>query len=175
MITDLKARKSEAFKQLYRDYFGMIKHFVSKNNGSDDDAGDVFQDGLVVLYEKLNTSGFVLSCSIKTFIYAVCRNVWLKKLRQQNRLPSSVKDFERVIEMPVEDDSENISIAQFLRVEKALKKLGENCQKILEQFYYLKISMKEIAQQLGYTNEDNAKNQKYKCLQRLKVLVQAGE
>lgn len=160
---------------MYHDYFGMIKYFVSKNNGSDDDAGDVFQDGLVIFYEKLNTPGFTLSCSIKTFIYAVCRNVWLKKLRQQNRLPSSIKDMEKVIEIPVDDESESITVTQFLKVEKALDKLGENCRKILEHFYFLKTNMKEIAEVFGYTNEDNAKNQKYKCLQRLKVLVQAGE
>jgi hypothetical protein len=28
--------------------------------------------------------------------------------------------------------------------------------------------MDEIAEKFGYTNSDNAKNQKYKCLQRLK-------
>ncbi len=153
----------------------MIKYFVAKNNGSEDDAGDVFQDGLVIFYEKLNTPGFALSCSIKTFIYAVCRNVWLKKLRQQNRLPSSFKDFEKVIEIPVEDDSDSITMLQFIKIEKALNKLGENCKKLLEQFYYLKSTMKEIAGQFGYTNEDNAKNQKYKCLQRLKLLVQTIE
>jgi RNA polymerase sigma factor (sigma-70 family) len=175
ILQDLKERKSSAFKQVYQDYFGMIKYFVLKNSGKEDDVSDVFQDGLVILYEKLNTPGFVLTCSLKTFLYAVCRLVWLKKLREQNRMPSSIKDIEKVEDIAVDDETERLEHSKMVLVEKALTKLGENCRQILEHFYYLKASMKDIALKFGYTNEDNAKNQKYKCLQRLKLMVQAGE
>ena len=170
-MEELKARKSSAFKQVYHDHYGMVKHFVLKNNGSDDDAGDVFQDGLVIVYEKLNTPGFALSCSLKTFLYAVCRNIWLNKLRINSRIPASVKDFETLHEVPDYDEEGIISQQNFTRVEKALKQLGERCQKLLESYYFLKLSMKQIAESMEYTNEDNAKNQKYKCLQQLKLLV----
>jgi RNA polymerase sigma factor (sigma-70 family) len=175
VLRDLKERKSSAFNQVYREYYGMIKYFVLKNSGKEEDVSDVFQDGLVILYEKLNTPGFVLTCSLKTFIYSVCRLIWLKKLREQNRMPSSINEVEKVEDIVDEYETERLEHSKMVLVEKALSKLGENCRQILEHFYYLKASMKDIAIKFGYTNEDNAKNQKYKCLQRLKVMVQAGE
>jgi hypothetical protein len=48
--------------------------------------------------------------------------------------------------------------------------LGEPCKTIIEEFYLNSRSMQEICEQFGYTNADNAKTQKYKCLQRLKKL-----
>lgn len=175
MLQDLKERKSSAFNLVYRDYYGMVKYFVLKNSGKEEDVSDVFQDGLVILYEKLNTPGFVLTCSLKTFIYSVCRLVWLKRLREQNRMPSSINDVEKVEDIVDEYETERLEHSKMVLVEKSLSKLGENCRQILEHFYYLKATMKDIALKFGYTNENNAKNQKYKCLQRLKVMVQAGE
>jgi len=142
-----------------------------KNNGLEEDAGDVFQDGVVVLFERLNSPGFVLSCSIKTFLYAVCRNIWLKKLRIHKQIPTHIKDFENLYDIPMIDEDGIVSHQNKDKLENALKQLGERCQKLLESYYFLKHSMKQIAENMQYTNEDNAKNQKYKCLQQLKVLI----
>jgi hypothetical protein len=53
-------------------------------------------------------------------------------------------------------------------MEVALDSLGEPCRSILEDFYIAELNMEDIRVKFGYTNADNAKNQKYKCLQRLK-------
>jgi len=55
-------------------------------------------------------------------------------------------------------------------MEKAIGSLGEPCKSLIEAFYIQKRNMQDIATQFGYTNADNAKNQKYKCLMRLKKL-----
>ena len=55
-------------------------------------------------------------------------------------------------------------------MENALSKVGEPCKGILEAFYINKKQMQEIATLFKYTNADNAKTQKYKCLTRLKKL-----
>ena len=55
-------------------------------------------------------------------------------------------------------------------MDEALGKIGEPCKSLLEAFYIQKKSMPEIAESFGYTNADNAKTQKYKCLMRLKKL-----
>jgi hypothetical protein len=51
-----------------------------------------------------------------------------------------------------------------------MQNLGEPCKSLLESYYLQKKSMVAIAEEFGYTNADNAKNQKYKCLMRLKKL-----
>jgi DNA-directed RNA polymerase specialized sigma24 family protein len=58
----------------------------------------------------------------------------------------------------------------FTLMEKAMSGLGEPCKTLLEAFYLQKRTMTDIASQFGYTNADNAKNQKYKCLARLRKL-----
>jgi DNA-directed RNA polymerase specialized sigma24 family protein len=54
------------------------------------------------------------------------------------------------------------------KMNKSLQELGEPCATLMKDFYVYKLNMDEIAEKFGYTNADNAKNQKYKCLQRLK-------
>ena len=52
----------------------------------------------------------------------------------------------------------------------SMTKLGEPCKSLIEDFYVHHLSMGEISDKFGYTNAENAKNQKYKCLQRLKKI-----
>ena len=52
--------------------------------------------------------------------------------------------------------------------------LGEPCRTLLEDFYIKASSMQDITEKFGYTNADNAKNQKYKCLMRLKKMFFAA-
>ena len=74
--------------------------------------------------------------------------------------------------VPVEEEIENHDQLneQFKAMEKSLLSLGEPCKSLIEAYYLQKKSMTDIAGSFGYTNADNAKNQKYKCLMRLKKL-----
>ena len=74
--------------------------------------------------------------------------------------------------IPVEADLEDFEQkdAAFEIMNRALNSLGEPCKGLLEGYYLNKKGMQELAEDFGYTNADNAKNQKYKCLMRLKKL-----
>ena len=74
--------------------------------------------------------------------------------------------------VPVDEDVEEYEKRdqEFAMMEKAISSLGEPCKSLIEAFYIQKRNMQDIASQFGYTNADNAKNQKYKCLMRLKKL-----
>lgn len=148
----------------------MVQAFILNNNGSYDDARDIFQEAMVTLYEKAKTESFVLTCQIKTYIYSVCRRLWLKKLQQAGRFVSQSENLEETV--PVEEDLElhEKRDAEFAIMERALGSLGEPCKSLIEAYYIQKKGMTEIAEAFGYTNADNAKNQKYKCLMRLKKL-----
>jgi len=155
---------------VYKAYFPMILQLVVMNNGNEDDAKDVFQESVLVLYDKVKSGNFELNAKLKTFIYSVCRRLWLKRLSQLSRNAGNVKDFEDIL--PVEHDLERHEEKdkQFKQMEKALVHLGEPCKTIIEDFYINNKSMQDICEKFGYTNADNAKNQKYKCLQRLKKI-----
>jgi DNA-directed RNA polymerase specialized sigma24 family protein len=103
-------------------------------------------------------------------LYSVCRRLWLKRLQQNNRYYPAFEFLKETV--PVEDEIElhERQQADFRLMENALVKIGEPCKSLLEAYYIKKKSMPEIAENFGYTNADNAKTQKYKCLMRLKKI-----
>ncbi len=159
-----------AIKRLYVSYFPMVLQLIINNNGTADDAKDIYQEAIIVLYNKIKKGDFELNSKLKTFIYSVCRRLWLKRLSQMNRYGGDIHDFQEFL--PVEDEVEQHAERdlQFARMQSALQLLGEPCKTIIEDFYINNRSMQEICESFGYTNADNAKTQKYKCLQRLKKL-----
>lgn len=169
MISGLKKGQASAYEALYRNYFSMIRYLVTKNSGSEEDAGDIFQDGIVALFEKLRGGELKLTASLKTYIYSICRNLWLKRLRERGRMKFT--DFEKTVEIAAEGPEEDPTEQQKALLKACMDQLGESCRKILERFYFFRMNMQEIADDLGYTNAANAKNQKYKCIRRLKQLA----
>ena len=170
ILKGLASSDKKAVETIYRDNYNMIQSLVINNSGSADDAKDIFQEAMIVLYEKARSGNFELNCQIKTFIYSVCRRLWLKRLQQQNRFSPPGDSMETVV--PVEDDLEEHDQrnAEFDMMENAINHLGEPCKSLIEAYYLQKQNMQEIATRFGYTNADNAKNQKYKCLMRLKKI-----
>ena len=159
-----------AIEAVYKENYGLIQQFVINNNGNEDDARDIFQEAMMVLYEKARLPEFELTCQIRTYLYSVCRRLWLKKLQHSRRIETRVENFDRIVQ--VEDDIEEHDKLnlQYLTMRTAMGKIGEPCKSLIEAFYVHKKNMLEIAGFFGYTNADNAKNQKYKCLVRLKKL-----
>jgi RNA polymerase sigma factor (sigma-70 family) len=166
----LASNDKEAIETIYRENFYVIQAFVLNNNGSIDDARDIFQEAMIVLYEKSRLDKFSLNCQIKTYVYSICRRLWLKRLQRLNKFSSQVDYWHETI--PVEEDIEDHEKkdADFVLMENALIKIGEPCKSLLEAYYLQKKNMQEIAEDFGYTNADNAKTQKYKCLVRLKKI-----
>lgn len=155
---------------IYKAYFPMVLQLVITNSGSEDDAKDIFQESIIVLYDKVKAGNFELNSKLKTFLYSVCRRLWLKRLNVKGRYSANVNDFEDVIAVEHDLEVHEEKDKQFKQMDQALVHLGEPCKTIIEEFYLNNKSMQEICEMFGYTNADNAKNQKYKCLQRLKKL-----
>lgn len=170
LLKGLADGDKKAVETIYRENFSVIQSFLLNNNGSIDDARDIFQEAMVVLYEKSNDINFSLNCQIRTYLYSVCRRLWLKKLQHQSKYTTQVESLEEII--PVEDEIEAHEKRDndFTLMEHAMGKIGEPCKSLLDAYYIQKKSMQDIAANFGYTNADNAKTQKYKCLVRLKKL-----
>ncbi len=170
LIKGLAINDARAIEAIYRQNYNMVQSLIINNNGTADDARDIFQEAMIILYEKVRAGGFELKSQLKTYIYSVTRRLWLKRLNQIRKISPEVEKLEELV--PVEEELE-IHVQRnmdFLLMDKAMKSLGEPCKSLLEAYYLQKKSMVEIASNFGYTNADNAKNQKYKCLMRLRKL-----
>ncbi|MCU7693712.1 RNA polymerase sigma factor [Haoranjiania flava] len=175
LLEGLAKNDSAAIKEIYTKNFGIIQSFIINNSGTQDDARDIFQEAMITLYEKANDKDFVLTSQIRTYLYSIARNLWLKKLYKQNRYVSAeVTGLEETI--AVEDDLElhEQKNEEYNIMMNALNSLGEPCKTLLEEFYLNNKDMTALTEMFGYTNSDNAKNQKYKCLVRLKKLFFAN-
>lgn len=159
-------------KRLYKDNFPAVSRMVTRNSGDIEDARDVYQEAFMVFYENVKMPGFELNASIGTYLYSISRNIWLKKLRTISRSGEVRIEAEEEITDVEEEISASAERDQWVdALEGAMGKLGEPCKSILEDFFFHKLSMEEIAEKMNYTNAANAKNQKYKCFNRLKKLV----
>lgn len=170
LLLGLARNDREAVEKIYTDNYGLIQSLIINNNGSVDDARDVFQETMIVLYEKTRSGSLELNCQIRTYVYSVARRIWLKKLQQQSRYTGDLNMTESVVAVEEDLEEHQKRDSEFGMMEKAIQSLGEPCRGLLEAFYLQKKNMQEIALEFGYTNSENAKTQKYKCLTRLKKI-----
>jgi len=155
----------KALEFIYKKYFRMMTKLVVTNSGTEEEAMDVYQDALVVFWQKARSGNLVMTSKISTYIYSVCQNLWRKELDRKKRLSNEEKDSAESLDM---DGPERQKI-----IGKCLEQLGETCRKVLMYYYFDEMSMQEIADKLGFANTDTAKTKKYKCKQKLDELVKA--
>lgn len=170
IIGGLISGDRQALEALYSNYFPLVLNMIVRNSGTEDEAKDVFQEAVCILYDKIQQGGFTLSSKLNTYLYAVSRHLWLKQLNSKEWGVMDIRDMEEPIELKADLHLHQEKEMQFEQMERALEKLGDPCKTILTDFYIDGKSMVEISEKFAYTNADNAKNQKYKCLQRLKKL-----
>lgn len=159
-------------EMIYDQYFQGILHWVSNNSGSREDAEDVFQEAIVVLYQKVRSGDFVLTSSFFTFLFAICKNLWKKELRKRSRMTG---DLEKVPER--EDPDPLILECLYAREEQTLfrtvfEAMDAGCKALLSLFFQGK-SMQEIMDKLGLSSLSYTKKKKFLCKEKLVKGVQS--
>lgn len=158
-----QGRDERAFGALYA-HFPKVRRLVRDNSGSGDDARDVFQDALIIFHRKVRSSELVLTSSISTYLYAVCRNLWREELRRRDRTLTRWE----ITELPEEPAGLAAMLAregEYATAEKVLHTLGARCLEVLKRFYIKREPLQQIAHALGLAGEGAAKTRKYKCLE----------
>jgi RNA polymerase sigma factor (sigma-70 family) len=119
----------KALETLYKKYYRMMTKMVITNSGTEDEARDVYQDALVVFWQKATSGKLVMTSKISTYIYSICQNLWRKELDRKKRLSNEEKD------VPVVQDTETAERNKI--VAQCIEQLGETCKKVL-MYYTLK-------------------------------------
>lgn len=154
--------REQLLMELYKSAFPPLAKYVAKMGGSVDDAKDVFQDALVIYYEKA-IAGNLVAADGKAYLLGIAKHLWFKKFKaQSNTLPLD-DTWEQADE--AEQHISNNKILQFLEI------AGKRCMELLSAFYYHKLPMKDAAEQFGYAGERSATVQKYKCLEKVRDTV----
>ena len=171
-ITDwLRNGKQErAFSKLYK-LFPKVEKYILQNSGSKAEALDVFQEGLIILYQKSKTDATIVADG---FLIKSCKFLWHNELRKKKvRIGDSTKS-----ETLIQDDSELELLIEkenkLIQVEEIVKQISKKCREIFELFYFKSMSMTEIAKRIGYKSVQSAKVQKYKCMEQARNLAIAS-
>ena len=152
-------------KQLYDQYLPGIIRYIRNHNGTEDDARDIFQEAVIVVFRKITEGNFTLTSSLQTFLLAVCRNLWRKYLRDNQKYAreSENQAVEKIEETSVEAQMEaSTRDGVFFR---HFDHLTENCRQIL-MWFFDKVPMKEIARRMD-SSESYVKKRKFICKQKL--------
>lgn len=162
-------QQEKAFRRLYK-YFPKVEKHILINSGSKEEALDIFQDALIILYQKVQTLDENSPIKIDGFLVNTCKLLWSnelrkKKVRTGNETGLATLEFSDDIQEQIEKEE------KYQAVENIIKQLGAKCKSILLMFYYKKVSMDAIAKKFGYKSVKSAKAQKYKCMENARKLA----
>ena len=171
ILEGLKTNDNEVLNFIYRKYFPEIRFFVIKNSGSDEDAQDVFQEAIIIIYKKLKDGVLDLTCSFKTYLYSVCRIVWLKQLEKRKVKKDGFSDNQVFVDLQEGVDEMAEEQERFKLYQKHFQTLHVDCQTILKMFLK-KVPLKQIAKEMNIQSEKYLKKRKYQCKEILVKRIQ---
>ncbi len=161
----------EALVKLYQANERQVSAFITRNNGTQDDADDMLQEALVVMWERVRAGRYEHKAKISTFIFAIVKNMWLRRLARTRREIAT----DMANDPTPSDDSSGleqlIETEEAGQVASALTSLGDPCRKLLLLYYWEELAMDEIAVQMGFANADTVKSKKYQCKKALEKLL----
>ena len=163
IIAGIRLQDNAVLQYIYKEYYPTVYHFVVANSGTADDAKDIFQESIIIIYRKLQEENhFFLNSSFKTFIYSIARHLWLKNLRNLRYEDQKISDQHKFIELreePFNIENEDLRMSLY---QKYFMKLPEDCQMILS-LTVKDVPQKEIARILGFKSENYVKKRKHYC------------
>ena len=163
IVRGIKERRSKVFQFLYDVYFPMINSYILRNNGNEIEAEDIFQDAIIIIYEKIKFGKLKLTSSFKTYFYAICKYLWLQRLpilRRTELRDESDDSWNAILGYEEYEDFEEEKLFQ-----SHFNQLDKDCQKILLSFFEKK-PYKEIADDLNF-KPNYIKKLKFICKEKL--------
>ncbi|MFC5045202.1 RNA polymerase sigma factor [Aquimarina hainanensis] len=170
ILTGIIAGDETVIKSFYKNNIPYIKGYVLKNSGNEQDVEDVFQDAIVFVYQKFKTDPLDIRYSLKTYFYAVCKNIWRNRLRKNKRLQFKEEPLmiSEITEQSIQEELEKKEQESLYR--KYFLQLGDRCLEVLNLVFEGK-SMREISTITGYS-EGYARKKKFECKKRLLEMIE---
>jgi len=167
----LLSNREKAFEQLYEQAFPVVARFINSKGGDFSDAKDIFQDALIIFYEKIVGENVTFKVSASAYVLGIAKHLWHRKFRKQHA-HLSLNEMEKEIVIPEDMYGQADRSKQLF---KYLEMAGKKCMDMLQGFYYQHMSMQEIAHTFGYSSVRSATVQKYKCLEKVRKSVKSAD
>lgn len=167
-------RVNEALQYLYQSHYRYLERYILQNSGNEDDAADIIQESFLIFIQMIENDKFRQESSIKSYLYAIIRNLWISELRKRKSMALRGENFSKEKDITELDISTSIVRQESHKlIMSVFAELGEKCKQILYKFYYEDMSMKEIMETEDFSSEQVLRNKKHKCLKRLIDKIQS--
>lgn len=155
-----------SLRVLYTAHFGKVRTFVLANSGTGDDARDVFQEAITILWLRAREGTLAPGTDPGAFLFSIARNKWLDTVRSAARRHMNVVHDQRMhaAAMEPEDGVEE----RLSRLRSIYEQLDDKCRTVLDRFYFERKDLATIAQELG-VEEESIRTIKYRCMMKLRA------
>lgn len=172
LIAGLNRRDNKTLRYIYKNYYRAVRQLVVLNNGTEQDAQDIFQETLIALFRNIRgNADFKLNCSFSTYLYSVARLLWLKHLRNTRDEEKKLSEAGEYIEFE-EPEPFTVTELRYSLYQKAFLKLPDDCQKILK-LTLDGLEQKNIAEEMGLKSENYIRKRKHFCKEYLIKLIKS--
>jgi len=172
LLKGLVNRDEKVLREYYELYYQSVRRFVAANSGNDEDARDLFQDTLVILYQKVQRENFELTCSLGTYLYSISRYLWLKELGRKKWLVHKTVDHEDFVDADSDINQISEHNERLILYRSYFEKLTADCKKVLGLFMEGR-SITEITLLMGYSSDQYTRNRRYRCKSSLIKSIRA--
>ncbi len=175
IIEDIRSdnvkQRDNALKYLYERHYQMALNIVRRKGGTEYEAEDVYQESIIALYEAIRGNKFRGESKISTWLHSTIFNQWsLATRKSKKQKTNNIEDYSK--EISTEDDSYKHDETELLKVIwEILENIGTTCKQVLLDYYYHKMTMKDIKEKMGFKNEQVAKNKKYRCKEKFDTYI----
>jgi RNA polymerase sigma factor (sigma-70 family) len=170
LMSGVASKNDLALAYLYKKNYRMVASYIQRNSGTAPDAEDVFQDSMIVLYNQVKRGSFRVESSLGTYLYGIAKNIWYKRLRKAGRETELTIEHESIVSeeshLKVLEQTDKSNLIAAL-----LEELGEKCKEVLLLYYFEKLRLRDIADRMNWGSEQVAKNNKARCMKKMRELV----
>jgi RNA polymerase sigma-70 factor (ECF subfamily) len=173
LVKAIQANNQSVLKSLYQENYYKTEKYIIENNGSLEQAKDIYQEAFIAVWENVQNNKFTPKnqTALNGYIYTVAKNKWLDYLKSARfKKTNALDEYEHKIEGEIVSSFEDENASKLAKIVANFNDIGESCKKLLTVFYYESKSLREIAAELDIT-EASARNKKYRCIEKLRALV----
>ena len=199
ILNGIRQRKNSTLEYIYKEYFPQVQRMVLKHGGGEQDARDLFQEGLILIFNRLVKEELKIKSSFHNYFIVLCRFIWFRQnnIRHDSAYKSdedetgetddtvagilpdtdrgAVKDGDvntDVVEEGISDKeySEYLENQNEKIFQRHYRKLPGDCKRVIKMFLRKK-TFREIAKRMNYTSDDYGRRKKYLCMQQLMKMV----
>jgi len=163
--------KNDVLNYVYEEMFPYVESYVFQQGGSKEQAQDLFQEAMIIIYKKVISGSLTLHCKFSTFLFAVCKRIWIQDRKKYFLRLTKLKEMQFVSESegPYGRDS-GIDAKELF--DKHFQRLGPDCQQILKM-YFNGVRIDEIREVMGINTIHHASDKKYRCKKSLIEMIKA--